>query len=122
MRRWIRSHGCCQARSVATASLPDPGSDEPERDAGGNDRDREANQRKPEPRDVRHAGKVGRRAVKCKALLFQDVVPVIEEPVRRDNVLRLAQRQRPGAHFLVELILDCVLRLGADEVWRKRAS
>src|SRR5438128_8074483 len=53
--------------------------------------------------------------------LFQDVVPVIEEPVRRDNVLRLAQRQRPGAHFLVELILDCVLRLGADEVWRKRA-
>src|SRR3989442_13012510 len=98
MRRWTRSQGCCQARSVATASLPDPGSDEPECDAGGNDRDREADQRKSESRDVCHAGKVGRQARSVKAPSSPFVIlSGYEAPLLRSPLKLVAPRDPHGA-------------------------
>ena len=62
-----RQAGGSRRYSVATASLPDPGSDEPERDPSDDDRDREADEGQSESRDVRHAGRVEPQAGSIKA-------------------------------------------------------
>src|SRR3989441_6259672 len=54
--------------------------------------------------------------------LLQHVVPIVLEPVRHDDLLRLLERQHPGADFLVELVLDRILGLGPDKVRWGRAA
>src|SRR5207244_3879423 len=52
---------------------------------------------------------------------FLEALRVLE-PVRHDDLLRLLERQHPGADFLVELVLDRILGLGPDEVRWGRAA
>jgi len=43
------------------------------------------------------------------------VVPIILEPVRRDDVLSLLERHRAVAHCRVQRLLHSIFGLGADD-------
>ena len=49
------------------------------------------------------------------------MVPVVLEPIRHDGVLSVFERHGAGADLPVEVVLDCILALGAHEMRRKGA-